>query len=88
MDDFLAKQKLPKLNPKEKQKNLKGPINVVGIEKAIFYICHFKMTLAPGFFCVCGLIKIKFIEQIVPIIVKLFQTTAKMDSYLIKLELP
>lgn len=46
------------------------------------------MTLAPGFFCVCGLIKIKFIEQIVPIIVKLFQTTAKMDSYLIKLELP
>ena len=89
MDGFLAKQKMLKL-VQDKVENLEAPINIVKhIAKAVLKICHFKKPLAPDIL-MDGFYRQVNIKQIVPspIVVKLFQTTAKKEQLFIKLMLP
>ena len=76
MGKFLEKYNLPKLNQGETE-NLNRPITSIEIETVIKYLPTNKSPGPDGF---TAELNQKFREALTPILLKLFQKTAKVNS--------
>ena len=76
MDEFLEKYNLPKLNQGEIE-NLNRPITSMEIETVIKYLPTNKSPGPDGF---TGEFNQKFREALTPMLLKLLQKTAKVNS--------